>query len=108
MKQLSAAITLKSRMATFETIDVTANIAAAIARATEVQNTMQSANLQSNLRLSNLETSVHKQEQKTNELAESLKVNESNHQKKTRNGHPNITDKTWATLQRTMTTPQKC
>jgi hypothetical protein len=68
-------------MATFETIDVTANIAAAIARATEVQNTMQSANLQSNLRLSNLETSVHKQEQKTNELAKSLKVNESNHQK---------------------------
>jgi len=87
-KQLSAAITLKSRMAAFETTDATASTAAAITRATELQAETEATTLQTSLRIANLEKTTRKQEQKVNEFSKLLRHND----KKQR--HSNMIDLT--------------
>jgi hypothetical protein len=92
MKQLSAAITLKSRMAAFETIDATAITANAITRATELQTEAQTTTLQTNLRLANLEKTTRKQEQKVNEFSKLLRHNDKKQKHSNSNqnqGHEN-------------------
>jgi len=92
MKQLSAAITLKSRMAAFETIDATAITATAITRATELQAEAQATTLQTNLRLANLEKTTRKQEQKVNEFSKLLRHNDKKQKHSNSNqnqGHEN-------------------
>ncbi len=87
MKQLSAAITLKSRMAAFETIDATAITANAITRATELQT-----EAQTNLRLANLEKTTRKQEQKVNVFSKLLRHNDKKQKHSNSNqnqGHEN-------------------
>jgi hypothetical protein len=74
-KQLSAAETLKARMAAFETIDITARTASAIAKATDAHSGLQVSSLQTNLRLANLEKATRKQDQKVNEFAKALQKN---------------------------------
>jgi hypothetical protein len=71
-KHISAAITLKSRMDAFKTIDVTASTASAIARATEAYSKSQASSLQTSLRLSNLEKASRIQTQKTNQFSKAL------------------------------------
>jgi len=71
-KQISAAITLKSRMDAFKVLDVTASTASAITRATEAYSKSQASSLQTSLRLSNLEKAACIQTQKTNEFSKAL------------------------------------
>jgi hypothetical protein len=52
-KQLTAALKLKSKMETIDTIGATAATASAIAKATKINSDSQSQNLQSKLRISN-------------------------------------------------------
>jgi hypothetical protein len=64
-------------MATLETIDKTANTAAAITRATESHTVLQAANLKANLRLSNLEKSVVNKNRKLTNFPRFLNPNET-------------------------------
>jgi hypothetical protein len=89
LKQLSAAVTLKSRMATFETIDAAPNTAAVIARATDLHAETQATNLQTNLRLANLEKTTQKQEQKVNEFAKIIVRNNNKQTNVSRNPNQN-------------------
>jgi len=75
-KQLSAAETLKARMEAFQTIDITAKTASAIAKATEAHSELQASSLQTSLRLANLEKTTRKQEQKVNEFSKALQKND--------------------------------
>jgi outer membrane protein assembly factor BamE (lipoprotein component of BamABCDE complex) len=63
-KQLTAALKLKSKMETIDTIGATAATASAIAKATKINSDSQSQNLQSKLRISNHKKSLRKQDQK--------------------------------------------
>jgi hypothetical protein len=74
-KQLSAAETLKARMAEFETIHITARTASAIAKATDAHSELQASSLQTSLRLANLEKAARKQDQIVNEFSKALQKN---------------------------------
>jgi hypothetical protein len=75
-KQLSATETLKTRMAAFKTIDITAKTASAIAKATEAHSESQASSLQTSLQLANLEKTTCKQEQRVNEFSKVLQKND--------------------------------
>jgi hypothetical protein len=76
-------------MATFETIDATANTAAAITRATKLHVETQATNLQTKLRLANLEKITRKDEQKADEFSKIITHNINKQKNTNRNQNQN-------------------
>jgi tellurite resistance protein len=85
MVQTTAASNLKAKITALETVKATAATAAAIARATEKLQDIESRTMPENLRITNLEKGFKRQEQKTNELLNTLNNKNKNKNSKQKN-----------------------